>query len=179
MTKQEIITKLEQKHQAFITYINGLSEEAFDFSLNDEKWSASQEVDHIIKGTSPLVVAFKMPRMALKMQFGKANRPSRTYDEMVTRYQTKLADAPLDSLGEFTPKKRSFEERTKSSDKLEQNIQQLTKLVEKYKEEDLDKYILPHPLIGKLTLREMLYFTIYHVEHHQNNSMRNLEKLEI
>jgi hypothetical protein len=25
---------------------------------------------------------------------------------------------------------------------------------------------LPHPLLGKLTLREMIYFTIYHVQHH-------------
>jgi hypothetical protein len=26
----------------------------------------------------------------------------------------------------------------------------------------LDEYLLPHPLIGKLTIREILYFTIYH-----------------
>ena len=31
---------------------------------------------------------------------------------------------------------------------------------------DLDVYILPHPLLGKVTLREMLYFTIHHNEHH-------------
>jgi len=33
-------------------------------------------------------------------------------------------------------------------------------------EDDLDRVMLPHPLLGKLTLREMLFFTIYHVEHH-------------
>ena len=33
-------------------------------------------------------------------------------------------------------------------------------------EKDLDFYVLPHPLIGKLTLREMLFFCIYHVQHH-------------
>lgn len=25
----------------------------------------------------------------------------------------------------------------------------------------------PHPLLGKLTLREMMFFTIYHVQHHE------------
>jgi len=37
----------------------------------------------------------------------------------------------------------------------------------KHSEAALDKYILPHPLLGKLTLREMLYFTAYHVAHHK------------
>jgi len=26
--------------------------------------------------------------------------------------------------------------------------------------------LLPHPLLGKVTVREMLYFTIHHVQHH-------------
>jgi len=43
-----------------------------------------------------------------------------------------------------------------------------------FSEEDLDKLILPHPLLGKLTLREMMYFTIYHVQHHQRIVERNL-----
>jgi hypothetical protein len=25
---------------------------------------------------------------------------------------------------------------------------------------------LPHPLLGKLTVREMLFFTLYHQRHH-------------
>ena len=30
----------------------------------------------------------------------------------------------------------------------------------------LDTYILPHPVIGKLSIREMLYFTHLHTVHH-------------
>lgn len=40
--------------------------------------------------------------------------------------------------------------------------------------DELDKYILPHPLLGKLTIREMMYFTIYHVEHHKKLTERGL-----
>ena len=32
---------------------------------------------------------------------------------------------------------------------------------------DLDAVLLPHPLLGKLTVREMLFFTVYHVQHHR------------
>jgi len=40
------------------------------------------------------------------------------------------------------------------------------KKIKNYNEANLDKYIIPHPLLGKLTLREMLFFTIHHNEHH-------------
>jgi hypothetical protein len=44
----------------------------------------------------------------------------------------------------------------------------LNKRLKKYSEASLDELILPHPLLGKLTLREMLYFTIYHAGHHHH-----------
>ena len=30
-------------------------------------------------------------------------------------------------------------------------------------EEQPDQYLAPHPLMGRITLRELCYFTIYHV----------------
>jgi len=38
-----------------------------------------------------------------------------------------------------------------------------------WQDENLDEYLLPHPLLGKLTIREMLFFTLYHDQHHVNN----------
>jgi hypothetical protein len=35
-----------------------------------------------------------------------------------------------------------------------------------WSEDDLDNHRLPHPLLGKLTVREMLFFTLYHIQHH-------------
>jgi len=40
--------------------------------------------------------------------------------------------------------------------------QELVSVAEKWNEDELDQYQLPHPILGKLTIREMLYFTIYH-----------------
>jgi hypothetical protein len=33
-------------------------------------------------------------------------------------------------------------------------------------EKDLDNYLAKHPLLGRITLRELCYFTIFHTEHH-------------
>ncbi len=41
----------------------------------------------------------------------------------------------------------------------------ITKL-NNWDEQNIDKYLLPHPLLGKITMREMLYFTDLHIQHH-------------
>ena len=48
----------------------------------------------------------------------------------------------------------------------EKEKNKLIKRVQQYDENALDHYILPHPLLGKLTMREMLFFTIHHNFHH-------------
>jgi hypothetical protein len=35
-----------------------------------------------------------------------------------------------------------------------------------WSEEDLDRHAMPHPLIGALTVREMLLFCVFHERHH-------------
>ncbi len=51
------------------------------------------------------------------------------------------------------------------------------KRVDSFSEAQLDALILPHPLLGKLTLREMLYFTIYHVQHHEKQALHNIQRV--
>jgi hypothetical protein len=38
--------------------------------------------------------------------------------------------------------------------------------LQNWSEEELDIYNCPHPVLGKTTIKEVLYFTIYHVQHH-------------
>ena len=38
--------------------------------------------------------------------------------------------------------------------------------IPRWSEPALDRYRLPHPLLGQLTVREMLLFTVYHNVHH-------------
>jgi hypothetical protein len=39
---------------------------------------------------------------------------------------------------------------------------ELILVAEKWDEGELDQYQLPHPTLGKRTIREMFYFTIFH-----------------
>ena len=58
-------------------------------------------------------------------------------------------------------------------------IKTLNEKIERLSEQDLDKYMLPHPLIGKISIREMLYFTIYHVQHHHKSVVENIKQCTI
>ena len=173
MTKQEIIHKLIANHRAFAEFIIGLSEQEFIIS-NDGKWTAGQQVDHLCRGVKPLLQGFMLPKVVIGTMFGKADRSSIDYDALVAKYRELLANGGKAS-GKFIPETINPHQKETLCNELLKMVESLSEKIDKFSEKDLDKYLLPHPLIGKLTVREMLYFTIYHAEHHHQATLRNFE----
>ncbi|HEY0461738.1 MAG TPA: DinB family protein [Pyrinomonadaceae bacterium] len=174
MNKQEIAARLIENHQEFTGFVAGLDEKDFMFAPED-KWTAGQQIEHIIRGVSPLVTALTLPKLVPHLLFGKADRDSEDYESVVKNYHAKLAAGGKAS-GRFLPPEVGFEEREGLKNKLLRAVADLVGRLEKFSEAQLDEYVLPHPLLGKLTIREMLYFTIYHVEHHHLATRKNLLK---
>jgi len=162
--KQELSSALEEKVNAFNNYVASLNKEQFEANPGD-KWSAGQNLDHLIRSIRPLQLAYSLPKFILRIAFGKANRPSRSYEEIVQKYVSKLATGGRAS-GPFIPPVILFEQKDSLIKKYTRHKKKLTGKIGNHSEEDLDKYILPHPLLGKVTLREMIFFTIHHNEHH-------------
>ena len=173
MNKQEISEKLLENHQKFADFLTGLSEPDFMFSPAS-KWTAGQQLDHICRGVSPVKTALALPKFVPHLLFGKAHRASIDDETLVNNYRAKLAAGGKAS-GRFIPPEVGFEKREVLRDKLLKTVAELIKRIEKFTEAQLDGFVLPHPILGKLTIREMLYFTIYHVEHHYKNAVKNLE----
>lgn len=48
--------------------------------------------------------------------------------------------------------------------------------LEGWSERDLDRIRMPHPILGMLTTREMLFFTLYHNRHHVEAARRRLPR---
>ncbi|HIE41466.1 MAG TPA: DinB family protein [Candidatus Aenigmarchaeota archaeon] len=164
MNTKQITIELIENHLNFSNYIAGLSVNDYEFSYQN-KWNAGQHLDHIIKSVAVLTKAFGVPKFILKSKFGIANRASRSSDDLIERYLEKLKTAkPTPS--RFQPVIINFSKREKTISLLHKKVDKLCKRAMKFSEKDLDYYILPHPLLGKLTLIELLYFTNYHVKHH-------------
>ncbi len=164
MNKHEIAQLLEMNHLRFEQQLKGLPDNQYYYSPV-AKWNAAQHLDHIIKSVKPVSMALSIPAFILQWSFGTANRPSRTYTGLVDKYNQKLSEG-------YTVSAR-FSAGIIPAGKRDSMLAQLTHLIKRLSqktiaidEASLDKYILPHPLLGKLTLREMLYFTAYHVNHH-------------
>ena len=174
MNKEEIIDRLKSNHESFISFIAALNETEFNYS-KDGKWNAGQTLDHLYRAVSTLSRAMMLPKFLFALLFGKANRDSKDYDGLVAKYKGKLADGGR-AHGRYLPEKVSFANQQKTAMALRKSVDSICRSLDSYSETSLDRYILPHPLLGKVTIREMLYFTIYHAEHHKLMAGRYLMK---
>jgi hypothetical protein len=171
VSKEEIIAKLKAGHAEFISTVVSLNESQFAFSQHG-KWNAGQTLDHLYRAVGTLSNAMKLPLFMFSVLFGKSNRPSRSYDELVVKYRQKL-EAGGRAGGRYLPSEVTFANRAKKVRALERSVKALCDRVSRYSDAQLDAYILPHPLLGKITIREMMYFTIYHAEHHRQIVLRD------
>jgi len=164
-TKAEIISALKDSRQRVLEWFTAIPATDF-FTRTEKEWSPSDNVDHLIRAHKPVSLAMKFPKVVLQLIFGKANRPSKSYEALREKYVGALLKGGRAG-GTFLPTQESPQENAEEKKKkilaqLSNESAKLISVAETWEEAALDKYILPHPLIGKLTIREMLYFTIYH-----------------
>jgi len=163
-SKLEIISALNESTQRAQAWFQDQPADVF-FTRQGEIWSASDNLDHMIKAIKPIIKALKLPKVALQTMFGKPGNSSRTYEEICEIYRTEIARGAKAS-GSFLPNQAAPENaEEKKMELLHQLAVAMDKLiaqVETWEENHLDEAQLPHPIIGKLTIREMLFFTIYH-----------------
>lgn len=163
-SKMGIISALKDSEQRALNWFADIPDHGF-FTRQGEVWSASDNVDHMIRAIKPLIKALKLPKVALQTMFGRPGNLSRTYDEICTIYRAEIANGARAS-GTFLPKQNTpqspEQEKAELLDQLSSTIDKLMSVLEGWSESDLDEVQLPHPIIGKLTVREMLFFTIHH-----------------
>jgi len=175
MTKTEIITTAENAFAGFSKACNSVDELAF-FKRPDEKWSVAENVQHLIISTNTSSLAWYLPKFLVRWIGGTPNRNSRTYDELKNKYYTKLSEGGRAS-GRFVPKPIEIKY---GKQKLLANWNKATSkfistLNKNRSEQDLDNYLVKHPLLGRITLRELGYFTIFHTQHHLNSIQKASE----
>jgi hypothetical protein len=173
MNKETIKKELTEKHKEFVDYIDSLSDNDFLNTKNNQKWSAGQHLEHIYLSVRPVNLALLLPKIFMRLFFGKPSN-IRTYEQLVNDYQNVLKNGGKAGTL-YIPKSVSISKKQNLINNLTKLVVALNRKIDKISEEDLDKHILPHPLIGKTTIREMLYFTIYHVQHHQKAIKENLK----
>lgn len=137
------------------------------------RWSAADQVRHLTRSTYPLARAYSLPRFLLLLRFGARLRPSDSYREVAERYGRLLETRP-DS-GRYAPRpdeRRDEERRAEIMAHWRDAVSRLTQSAGTWSERALDRFRLPHPLLGRISAREMLYFTLFHTSHHGRQMAR-------
>jgi hypothetical protein len=163
----ELLANLDMLQQHGQQFWQQFSPETF-VSKVDRTWSPAENVEHLLKSTRPVARALRMPRWLLRLLFGVAKAPSRRWLPLREAYLHLLATGT--EAGSYGPTPRKYEDPSLAQQqligKLNDALSQLRSNLESWNDTDLDRYQLPHPSLGKLTVREMVMFTLFHYEHH-------------
>ncbi len=173
MQKEDIILALEEKHQILINWLTNQEKDKWELGPKG-KWTTGQQALHLLHSIAALNNALSYPKFILKYKFGKANREVRDFETIVKRYHERLKEV---SGGTFGPSKNmkipKLHDKSYLLDRLQTENKKLQYKTKKWTDEQLDSYVLPHPLMGKMPVRELIMFTTYHIEHHTKSLMKD------
>lgn len=144
------------------------NDKEFEISKRDGKWTTGQHLKHLIISTMAVNQGLQLPKEMIKTQFGSTGRDELSFEQLRVKYTDKLNEGPVIAPKSFAPGDIQNEDKSSLLQDFESSKQQMLNIVDLWSETELSDLVLPHPLIGKLTIREMIMFTIYHTEHHLN-----------
>jgi len=162
--KQSIIDGLNEVYDLVTKEIENLDQTQFNHRLED-KWSIAENLQHLILGSFPIASGLKSNKLMLRA-LGKPFDAGLSYSGLLANYQEALADGRARSTPKYTPKETVFDKTELLSNWTSIKHKLVDRLDEKWREKDLDKFTFPHPILGKLSVRQILYFTIFHTLHH-------------
>ncbi len=168
--KTNLADKINSAVKDMVEFLDQLDDQKLHYSISG-KWSIAEQIVHLSKSVAPVNMAFSLPKITF-LVFGKVHH-SEGYDAIVQRYQDALKKGGKSSKQYEPSNSTSKKNKAEIVTKFKEYYSELTKKLQSWSEQDLDTYRLPHPLIGKITMRDMMYFTIYHLQHHLK-SMQDL-----
>ncbi len=144
--------------------LESIDEKTFGDNI-PSKWSIADHIEHLLIANGLLSISMRFPKFVIQ-QIGGNPEILRSSEEIITLYQRNLAKGAKSSFT-YNPK-FLFKNKNLTSSLWNTSYNSLLHTIELWDETDLDKYCMPHPIIGKVTVREMLFFTTYHLYHHGN-----------
>ncbi len=173
-TKQDIISELENIFNETTSFIEQVDDAIFNKNF-DKKWNIAENIDHLSIAQNVTALSFNMPKIVLKQLFKTNNRINWNYDETIWKYQRTLSNGGKANFA-FQPKVSIVRSKKLVLFFWKRSCTSVLNALQKWNEQDLDIYIIPHPLIGKITMREFLFFSVYHLKHHLKTIKNITEK---
>jgi len=151
-----------------VAYLSTLSDRQF-FTPQGSAWSPADHVRHLQLAAAPLARGLSLPRWLLALRFGHGTGRSRSFEAVRELYRKALQGGA--QAGRFGPRPEPHPDdavprRQEIVNAWSRVTVELQNVIARWPEHALDRQLLPHPVLGPLTVREMLAFTVYHTAHH-------------
>jgi hypothetical protein len=144
--------------------------DAWFFAPQGNAWSPAVHYRHLRKSSSALLQGVRLPKLILQLRFGRHRGPSRPFDELRTIYLRMIAEGAKAKKGFVPPEEPSppdpVSRRQEILNRWTSVTIELTNAIAEWDEASLDTVQVPHPLLGTLSMREMMAFTVFHTAHH-------------
>jgi hypothetical protein len=165
--KAQLVALLSQEWDAFAAILTAMPEDVFWAPQAPDKWSPAQHLHHLVRSSRITALVLRLPGFVLKWQWGTPNRPSRTYTQLSQRYEERLAQVPPNMPNRFGPKvTRAATTQAELLQTWGREKGRMLRLLAGWPEAKMDRYLVGHPLLGRVTVRELFMFTAYHTHHH-------------
>lgn len=166
MEKESIANLIDEKYTALVKWIENHPDELWTQGP-EGKWTTGQNVLHVLQSTIPLNNALSLPKFFVRYKFGKANRPVRDYNTIIQRYKERLRQNKGKTFkGSQNMKVPPLSDKQYLINRIQTESKKLQYKTRRISDKNLDTLVLPHPLMGKMPVREMIMWSAYHVEHH-------------
>ena len=174
--REELLRSLKRLHGEILAAMGTLQPGVF-LAPQGKFWSPADHLRHLVRSIRPLAKALSLPRWILLLRFGVTGRKPASFAEVRDLYRGELAAGA--QAGPYGPPPREpggddDPWRALVLDRFERVGQDLDRVLAGWTDRSLDRYRLPHPLLGQMTIREMLYFTLYHNQHHARRVFERL-----
>ncbi len=156
---------LDKAFEEVITYIENQSDDLFEASNADGKWSIGEQLEHLIKSVTPINLGLVLPKKILKWKYGTTDREEMDYDALKKIYLEKLEEGAK-ATKPYIPNPIPLARKADLLKKYRTEKEKLIKVLNKWDEDIISEIVAPHPILGNLTIRELMFFTIYHNYHH-------------
>jgi hypothetical protein len=169
-TSRALAAEARRIHEESAQYWAAYAVDEFFRRPAPDIWAPVDQVRHLTRAVRAASSGFGLPRLALLALFGRARQPSRSFDALRTHYEAALARGgragkPFIPLP-VEPSRQNEAGRARIMVHHAEAIDAFARALERWPDSALDRYRLPHPLLGKLTLREIAHFTLLHNIHH-------------
>jgi DinB superfamily len=162
MTQSEILNALEVRQNELNTFFSSIPEKVF-LADNSPKWNPAQHLIHLTK------ISIRVGQgLQSSEQLPKHETPSRGYETIRDTYLATLKQAPAELLAKVGASVQ-LESGSSQAQIIEAYLQagkRLREAAQTWSETELDAKAMAHPVLGSISIREMLEFVLYHDLHH-------------